>query len=186
MDNKITKWSVLEPLLQQDNLHLREISRILKKPHASLRKHLSSFEKEGIVRKEIKGRMTFYRINYSNSLIIDYLTIVEKERLVYKCKREPLINELVSFLHQYLKEENRALIFGSSVNDFKKANDIDLIITGKIDFEKKLIDFEKKFNLKVHLINVKDLNEIKEGLKIEVKKKHLIIQGSEEVIKWLV
>ncbi len=187
MVKKGTIWADLEPFINsREFLHLADLSRKLKKPHPTLRKHLLFFEKQGILTKEIKGRLTLYKLNFSNPLIIDYISLAEKEKLLEKCKNNLVLKELVDFLHKTLDEENKALIFGSSTENIKNANDIDLIITGKIKFKEKIKDFEKKFGLEIHLINVENLKGINEALKKEIIKKHLIVQGSEEIIKWLI
>ena len=187
MEIKSTIWSYLEPLLySKESLHLADISKKLNKPHTSVRKYLNFFEKQGVLIKDLKGRLTLYKFNYSFPLLVDYFVIVEKEKLIKKCKKDLLMNEVVYFLHKNLKEHNKALIFGSAVENANKANDIDLLITGKTNFEKNLEQFKKKFNVKIHLINVKKLKEVTEALKIEIIKKHIIVHGSEEIVKWLI
>ena len=182
MVNNITTLSVLEPLLfKQEWIHLAEISRELKMPHPTARIYLNDFEKEGVVIKQTKGKMTLYKLNYSNPLIIDYIILVEKNKLINKCSKEVLLKEIVSFLHAL---ENPSIIFGSASINLKNANDIDLIILG--DFDKpNFKEFEKKHSIKFHLINLKKLEEISLSLKEEIKKKHLIIQDSEKIIKWM-
>jgi hypothetical protein len=182
MVNNITIWSVLEPLLfKEEWTHLAEISRELKMPHSTARIYLNDFEKDGVVLKQIKGRLSLYKLNYSNPLIIDHLILVEKNKLIKKCSKEVLLKEIVSFLHEF---DNSAIIFGSASLDLKNANDIDLIIIG--EFEKgKFKDFERRHDIKFHLINLKKLEEINLGLKAEIKKKHLIIQDSDKIIKWM-
>ncbi len=92
------------------------------------------------------------------------------------------MKEIVDFLH---KLNNPIIMFGSAVDSVKKARDIDLLVIGKLN--KKEIEYlEGKLNLRFHLLNVKNLKEINETLKEEIKKKHLIIQGSEWLIKWLI
>ena len=185
MVKNITIWTLLEPLLySEEYLHLEEIARKLKKNHSSLRKYLNFFEKERILEKKIKGRLTMYKINYSNPHILNYLTLIEKERLIEKCKKDLLLNEVVNFLQSKLGDDNLGLIFGSAVLDAKKANDLDLLIKGKISFEKE--QFEKKFNVKFHIINVVNLSQVNESLKKEIKNKHLVVYGSEEMIRWLI
>ncbi len=182
MVNNITILSVLEPLLfKQEWTHLAEISREVKMPHPTARIYLNDFEKEGVVIKQSKGKMTLYQMNYDNPLIIDYLILVEKNKLIRKCSEEILLKEIVSFLHDL---NNSAIIFGSASINLKNANDIDLIIIG--DFDKHSFkEFEKKHGIKFHLINLKKLEEISSSLKQEIKKKHLIIQDSEKIIKWM-
>jgi len=182
MVNKQTIWTFLEPLMYAEEfIHLAEISRELKSPHATVRQYLNWFEKEGIVIKQIKGRLTIYKINYSNPLIIDYLILAEKNKLVRKFHNDLLMKEIVSFLHNI--NLDTIIIFGSSVKNTKSINDIDLVVIGKKETNFK--DFEKKFNVKFHIINVNKLEEINESLKKEIKKKHLIIENSEKVIKWM-
>ena len=187
MVEKITKWLYLEPLVyKQEFTHLTEISRNLKKNHSVVRQYLNLFEKDGILEKTRKGRLTMYKIKISFPLIIDYTAIVEKEKLINKCRKELVINELVDFLHKNLNEDSKALIFGSAAVDSKKANDIDLLVTGKTNLKKGIANFEKKFNVNIHIINANDLKSLNEGLRKEIMSKHLIIQGSEEIIKWLI
>ncbi len=182
MVKNITILSVLEPLLfKEEWIHLAEISRKLKMPHPTARIYLNNFEKEGVIIKQIKGRLTLYKLNYFNPLIIDYITLVEKNKLIKNCLNEIILKEITSFLN---KLTNTILIFGSASINIKKAKDIDLMIIGDFD-KQKFKDFEKKYNLKFHLINLKKLDEINQSLKEEIKKKHLIIQNSEEIIKWM-
>ncbi len=184
MVGKITKWSYLEPLLFSDEyIHLKEISRQLDKNHSVVRQYLNYFEKEGILRKKKQGRLTLYKINSSHPLIIDYLSIAEKEKLLERCRENLIINEVVSFLHKNI-QNNNVLIFGSTVNK-KKPNDIDILITDEFK-ENKIKEFEKKHNIEIHLINVENLENIKESLKKEIKSKHLLVSGTEEIIRWLI
>ena len=187
MVEKITIWSYLEPFLcTREILHLAEISRALRKNHSTVRKHLNFFEKQGILEKKIKGRLTMYVLKFSLPLIVDYLVLAEKEKLINRCKKDLLINEFVGFLHSNLSENNKAVIFGSSAIDSKGAKDIDLLVTGKTNAEEGISQFEKKFNVKIHLLNVTDLKSVSESLRKEIMAKHLIVQGSEEVVKWLI
>ena len=182
MVKNITNMSVLEPLLfKQEWTHLAEISRELKMPHPTARIYLNDFEKEGVVIKQIKGRLTLYKLNYSNPLIIDYLILVEKYKLIKKCSKEILLKEIVSFLHRL---NNLTIIFGSASVNLKNANDLDLIIIDGFD-KYNFKEFEKKHGVKFHLINLKKLEEITPSLKEEIKKKHLIVQDSEKIIKWM-
>lgn len=185
MVNNMSIWFVLEPLLYKpEYLHLADLSRQLKIPHATLRQYLNYFEKEGILVKQIKGRLTMYKFNYSNSLITDYLQIIEKEKLIEKCQKSLLLKEIVSFIHENLHDES-VLIFGSASQDIKKANDIDLLIVGKNNYKEKLKLLEKKLNIETHIINVNNFNEINIGLKNEIINKHLLINENEEFIRWM-
>jgi len=185
MVNKITKWLYLEPLTySQDYLHLEEISKKLKKNHSVVRQYLNFFEKQGIVTKKIKGRLTLYGLNLENPFFIDHIILIEIEKLIRKSQQDLIIREIAQFLKNRFPN-SKIIIFGSSVRDSKKSKDIDILITGDVDKE-KIKEIEKKINKKFHIINPENLKDIKDALKTEVKKNHLIIQGTEEVVKWLV
>ena len=98
--------------------------------------------------------------------------------------KDLLLRETVEYMHKNLKNCN-ILIFGSASVNIKKAEDIDILVIGKID-KKIFLDLEKKIGKKVHLINVPSFSEVNNSLKLEIKKKHLIILGVEEIVKWLV
>jgi DNA-binding transcriptional ArsR family regulator len=186
MDEKKTIWSYLEPFLySREHIHLADVSKRMGRPHSTVRKHLNLLERRGILTKSIKGRLTLYRLNPSSPCLVDYLVLAEKEKLISKSRRDLVIKELVSLLHDNLDEGSKALIFGSAIGDARKANDIDILATGKIGFGDKIKEFEKRFGVKIHLINVKNLKAVTPGLKAEIMKKHLIVQGSEEVVRWL-
>ncbi len=183
MVKKVSIWLTLEPLIySKEPKHLAEISKKLKKPHASVRRHLAVFENLGLVEKERKGRQTFYKLR-ETPLLTDYLTVVEKERLIEKCKKDFILKDIVEYFHKTC--HNDVLIFGSAVESVGKANDVDVLIVGKFKRE-KLKSLEDKLNLKFHVINVRSLDEVGETLKKEIMNKHLIVQGSERLIKWLI
>ena len=186
MVNKLTTLYVLEPFLikPHEQIHLAEIALALNRPHPTIRQHLALLEKDGILKKNRKGKLSLYSLNFDNPSIVHYLTIAEKNVLIQKCKNDLLLKELLHTLHTALTENNKALIFGSATQLLKKANDIDLLITGKISKE-KIEEFSNKFNTQVHLINTEKLKDITQALKEEILKKHLLIQGSEEILRWL-
>lgn len=183
MVNKLTIWSFLEPLLySQEFLHLAEISRELKSPHVTVRKHLNEFEKQGIVIKKIKGRLTMYKLNYVNPIILDYLVLAEKDRLIRKCQDSLILKEVATLLHEF--ENKEIIVFGSVTENIKKANDFDVLIIGD-EAKDKIKEFEKKFNIKLHIIDLESLEQVNKSLKEEIIKKHLIINGSENIVKWM-
>ncbi len=181
MVRKVSMWLILEPLLFSESKHLSEISREVGKSHVIVKKYLDIFEKNGIIEKKKIGRQIFYKFR-ENPLIIDYFTIIEKERLIKRCNEDLVLKDIVEFFHSL---DNPVIIFGSAVNSVNDAEDIDIIVVGNFD-KKKIEVLEEKLNIKFHLISVKNLKEINKTLKEEIRKKHLIINGSERVIKWLI
>jgi predicted nucleotidyltransferase len=173
------KYLSLVPLLySKDDIHLAELSRILNIPHVTLRLYYNEFEKQGFLIKKIRGRLTTYKINYNIPNIIDLITIVEKEKVLYRCKNL-ILKEIVNFLHNFSKE---VIIFGSAVSS-DKYEDIDILVSGKINKE-EMKYFEKRIGKRFHVIN-SDIENIKLALKEEIIKNHLIINNSETIIKWM-
>lgn len=184
MVKKITKteYSYLEPFLTtREELHLLEIARRLKENHATVRKYLNDFEEQGILKKISKGKMTLYSLNLDSEILIEVLVLAEKDKLLRKIKSNLILQELVFELH---KTTNKTLlIFGSACENFKNFNDIDILtLDKKLDLKK----LEKKFGFDFHVNYVSSLKSISETMKKEILKKHLIINNSEEVVKWLV
>jgi len=181
---KLTMLEALEPFLNnpKEKLHLAEIARKLKSPHPTVRQWLNHLEKKGVLKKQFQGRQTQYSLNLEHRLIIDYLCIAEKSRLVNRCEKEPLLKELVYFLHNHFRKH--VLIFGSAAESLPGAKDIDILVVGRDD-SKIFRKFSGKINKEIHLINVDSLDKISNALRHEVIKKHLIISGAEEFIKWM-
>lgn len=187
MVKKITIIRALEPFLSRpkQQLHLADISRIIREPHPTVRQWLNSLYREGILLREYKGRLTLYALNLINYNILSYLVIAEKNRLISKCGISLSLKELANSLAENLDESSMCLIFGSASEDFEKAGDIDLLIIGKTD-QNKLRNACSRLNKELHIINVAKLSAVSKALKEEIIKKHLIIQGSEPIIRWLV
>lgn len=187
MVKKITITSALEPFLSKpkERLHLAAISKEIREPHPTVRQWLNALEKLGVLKKAFQGRLTLYSLNFENQNLIDYLVIAEKNRLIKRCDEELVLKELVYHLHILLEENTKAVIFGSATDSLKTAGDIDLLVAGKIN-EKAITNFSKKFNKELHLICVRNLNGVSKSLKIEIIKKHLIIKGSEDIVRWMI
>jgi len=183
MVDKVTKWLYLEPLLFCDDwVHLSEISKRLGKNHSVVRQYLGEFEKQGFVKKLQRGRMSMYRINLDSPFIVDVFVLVEKERLLSRGK-DLIVKEVVGFLHGNF-EKSDVIIFGSFVDNPRKANDVDILVVG--NSKVKFNGLGKNINKKVHLVSVKDLGKISDVLREEIRKGHLIVQGSEKVVRWLI
>lgn len=186
METKQTKWFFLIPFLNKEfPVYLSEISRELKKSHTLVRRYLLNFEKEGILNKKTRGRQTDYSINKDNPLILDTLVLAEKENLIFYSNKSTLIKETIEKVHE--ATDATCLLFGSFVTDPKNSNDIDLLFVGNLTKKevRELKNLEKFLNKKFHLIKVSSLKEVNETLKKEILKKHLIINNSEKILKWL-
>ena len=181
----VKKLTILEPFLSMpfEKLHLAEISREINEPHPTARQWLNALEKQGVLRKEHKGRLTLYSLNLNNPNITDHLVMSEKNKLIKKCAKWLVLGEIASWIGKNTKENDKALIFGSAAEEFNKANDVDILIAGKNP--KGLKDFAKKFNKELHIIHVNSLEKVSGALKAEIIAKHLLIKGSEDFLRWM-
>lgn len=179
----MTNWAYLEPLAyEREFVHLSKISRALGKNHTVVRQYLNYFEKQGTVKKKNVGKMTLYSLSENHSLIVQVISLIEKEKLIKKCD-SLILKEVVEFIGSYRGVS--VLIFGSFVDNPKKAEDVDILIVG----QKENYNFRKledKINKKVHLITAENFDEVDSALKEEIRKKHLILNNVEEAVKWLI
>ena len=176
----------LEPFLTRphEKLHLAEISRLLNEPHPTVRQWLNSLEKKGVLKKSNQGRLTLYSLNMENPSIVNYLIIAEKNKIIRKCEQWLVLGEIVNHIIANFNENIKVLIFGSAAESFNSANDIDMLIVGKQDL-KGLSNISKRLNKRIHPIKINNLNKVSKALRSEIIKKHLLIKGSEDFVKWL-
>jgi DNA-binding transcriptional ArsR family regulator len=186
MVKELTTVQALLPFLSKpkEELHLAFIAKDLGENHTNIRLWLAHLEERGIVRKSYKGRLTLFALNYDHELLLEFLVVAEKMKLINRAEEDLLLKELLSFLHGTLFENTKAILFGSAVFSFKDASDIDILLTGKYD-QKAFYAFSKKINKQIHIIPVKALQDISASLKTEIIKKHFILKGSEDIVRWL-
>ena len=186
MVKKVTIINALDPFLSRPNqeLHLAEISRIIKEPHPTARQWLNDLQRKGVLLRGYKGRLTLYKLDLNNHSIVSHMVIAEKDRLIRNCEKSLLLKELTNNLIPILDEHTLCLIFGSASEDLEKAGDIDILIVGKVD-ESKIKHISSRLNKELHMINVSSLSKISKTLKEEIIKKHLLIQGSESILRWM-
>lgn len=138
--------------------YLIEISKKVKKAHTSVKKHLETLKKAGIITEttEKKGKRTFplYQANLDNKEYRHYKKIRNLEK----------INDLAQFLNDELMPKN-IILFGSYARGEDIENsDIDLFLECK---ERKinLKRFEKLLNKKIQLHFKANFNEYSNELK---------------------
>lgn len=183
MVNKLTHYFILEPFLTRlhDELHLAELSKLLGEPHVTVRLWLNELVSKGVLTRRTKGRLTLYSLRREQQNIIEYLTIAEKHKLIRRCEQDLVLREFVHVLVHNVR--SMSVIFGSAAES-AKANDIDLLLIGKADTS-QFKDIAKRLNVGLHCVIIKRLDDVSAALKVEIGKKHLIIKGSEEVLRWL-
>jgi hypothetical protein len=172
----VSFYTYLEIYLDDLNkaVSLGEFETRLKKPHQTIKQHLSKLVLEKVLIESKKGRFVFYSLNKSNPFLVEYLSVCEKERL-FDFLKDTLFFRLYQQVSPFLNA-NKVLIFGSATES-KKYQDIDILIISK---DKKIIsalkDFEKTYSVKLHIVQTEEKN-LTESLIKEVKKKHIIFSG---------
>jgi predicted nucleotidyltransferase len=173
----VNLYTYLEMFLDDlsKQINLSEFENYFKKPHQTIKKHLTKLVNSNILIETKKNKFLFYKLNLEYKLTKEYLIICEKERLINFLKKEILFSRLYGLLSDFFITSN-CLVFGSSVKN-KDYNDIDLLILSKDNNIKKVIKkFQEIYSIKIHLIltNEKELN--KTFLK-ELKNNHIIFNN---------
>jgi hypothetical protein len=183
MVNLLTNVQAMLPFLERlhEPMHLEEISRQLGSPHATVRLWLNRLVEKGVLRRSNRGRLTEYSLNRDSPIILHYLVVAEKLRLINACERDLVLKE---FVHRMEAEPGILLIFGSAAVNSGDANDYDILMIGKHDTH-GMTEQAKRLDKEAHIISVARLDKISKTLKHEIMKKHLIVNGSEEVLIWL-
>ncbi|MFH1073264.1 MAG: helix-turn-helix domain-containing protein [Nanoarchaeota archaeon] len=180
----VNELTILRPFLTrpEESLHLAELSRLTKIPHPTARLHLAALERKGIVQKSHKGRLTLYALSKTNPLLADYLTLAEKRVFIEKCEANPVFCQMISELKSIFSG-TCLIVFGSASQSFKKSSDIDLLVIGKMNTDNAR-KIGERYNKPAHLVIAK-LEDITVGMKLEILRKHLIVEATSDVLRWL-
>lgn len=171
---------ILLPFLScpKESLHQSDICKIIKKPVSTTRRKLLILEKEGVLQKTRKGRLTLYSLNFNSTNLFNYLVMSERTKILQKDLH------LREFIDEVTKKySNDMLIFGSAAENFRSAQDIDILIIGKADVV-QLMTMIKNIGKEPHILKT-TYKEISAALKKEIIKKHLIITNTENMVRWL-
>lgn len=187
MVKKITKTKIIQLYLNNygKSYYLRELASLLGKPHQTIKPYVEKLVKDKILIKIERKNLIEFKLNFKNPELCDYLVIAEKEKLLDRLKEDTLLRQLFKELSPYFMK-NCFVIFGSAVKKLQKGSDIDLLIIGRKDIEKITKRFENIYNKKIHLAKISNLNEISLAFLKEIYKKHLIINKTEDLIRFLV
>jgi len=185
MVRKITKNQVLAQFVSDygKRYYLREIARLLKKPHQTIKPYVEKLAKEKILIKNERENLVEYGLNFKSKQIYDYLVIAEKERLIERLEEDALLKVLFEKL-SYFFTNNSFIVFGSAVGQTKKESDIDLLVVGKSNINNVLREFEEIYDKKVHRVQVYNLSKLTGALTKEIYKKHLILNNTEQIIRF--
>ncbi len=185
MVKKITSSKIVSLFLNDYGVryYLRELADLLGKPHQSLKPYIEELIKESVLIKTQRKNLTEFSLNFKNHKIFDYLAIAEKEIAMEKTKEEAVLRILCEKISPYFSK-NTFVIFGSAVKKINKNSDIDLLMVGKANADKIIEEFQKIYNKKIHKIQINSLKELNETLLKEIYKKHLILNNTEQVVRF--
>ncbi len=150
-------------------------------------KILKRLEQDGVVVSKAAGKAVFYRLNFSNDYLKDYLKFVLRREA--ECS-SAYIKRWVREVKK-LKNADIAILFGSVIKKEKGANDIDvLLVTNQSRFErlKKEVRELNKINEKnIHPVyqSSKDLQNsiLKQDKVILDALKGIVVFGEEKLIE---
>jgi predicted nucleotidyltransferase len=143
-------------------ISLSEFETLFKLPHQRVKRHLEPLVDDKVLIIDKRERFLFYKLNLKNPLLLDYISIAEKERL-FEFLEKPLFRRL----HHALAGVDDALLFGSAATG--RYSDIDILSTA--DISRQISLFEKTYSVKLHFVRAKSLSN---AFIEELRKKHII------------
>jgi len=169
MLNKYNRYKLLRLFLDSptESFRLREIARLTKISPPSVINYLKEFEKEGLIKKQIKREIPFYTSIRDNPNFILY----KKISILFELNDSGLID----YLWDKLSPEVIILYGSFSKGESIENSDIDLFILGK-DKNIELTNFERKLNKKIHILSNESIKEIPSELKNNILN-GLILKG---------
>lgn len=140
--SKIRQKIVLLFIYNPEKAHyINEIARMVKTSAGTAQRELERLLKSGLLSKEKKANLVYFRLNTDNPLLGDIKNIVDKTIGLELILRQEL---------QAAAGIDFAFLFGSYVKgDFKPDSDIDLYVVGEIS-EDNLYKWIKKAEEKIH------------------------------------
>ena len=185
MVKKITYSKIIGLFLEDYSrkVYLGEAADELKKPHQTVKPYIKELVRKNILSEKKHGKFLEYALNFKNKLVYDYLTIAEKEKTQEFIEDSPLAGILYEKLSSFF-ENSTFIIFGSSVKGMKKGNDLDLFVVGK-NIKEEIKEFQDVYSKKIHLIHAKTLKEVSITFIKEIYKKHIILNNTEAVLRFI-
>ncbi|MBU4502495.1 MAG: nucleotidyltransferase domain-containing protein [Nanoarchaeota archaeon] len=185
MVRKFTLINVIRVYLNDygKRFYLRELADLLNKPHQTIKPYVEELVKEGVLVKSERRNIVEYNLNFKDKRVYDYLVTAEKEALLERLRKDTYLKILFEKLSVFF-EKNTFVIFGSAGDRLQKGSDIDLLVIGTKNVTKALEDYEDIYNKKIHKIEVRDKNKLTMTLVKEIYKKHLILNNTEEIIRF--
>ena len=139
-----TNLTILAPFFEEPNreFSIRELSRILKINHTTIRMHLNHLKKEGHLSLRKQGIYTFYRLTENKKTI--------NIKLYYNLEKIRKSGIIEDFEREYALPT--IVIFGSYAKARDNQNsDIDICLISNINKEFKAEKYEKELHRKVSI-----------------------------------
>lgn len=172
---KLLTYSFTHP---DEQYYVREISAIIDDDPGNLSRELRKLEEEGLYASTVKGKEKFYSLNKNYPLFSELKTIISKTEGV-----EGSLKDLVS---RY-KDVSCAFIYGSyAKNKENKTSDIDLVVVGKLAYDKFTRDIrnlESRLNREINFTYYSEEEFVAEKrkkggfLNLVVKHQNIILKG---------
>ena len=145
---------------------IKEISRKIKLAPTSVRVHIKTLKKEGIIIEKEASPFNGLVANLDSSKFIFYKRASNLFSLFNL--REAIINSIAP---------SAIILFGSySMGEDTEDSDIDFIVLRKTKKEINIQEFEKSLNRKIHITYLNNINELDVNVK-ENAKRGVIIYG---------
>ena len=158
-------------LLRKQQTHLREMAKVLKTNHTTIRRKAQELSKENVIDYKKEGKNSVYFIKKTIEAKRK-VYIAEQYAVLQALRRYPELRQIIRKIDQD-KRIKLAILFGSYAKaKAKKASDLDLFIeTTNKDLKKEMERMDEKISLKIGKYN-------KENLVIkEIEKNHVILKG---------
>jgi predicted nucleotidyltransferase len=150
---KVLGYFFLNP---HEQLYTNEIAKNLNLDKRNLVKKLKEFEKDGLLKKTVRGNMKLYSINDKYPLFNEYKKIILSTAGI-----EGALRQMLAGFPDVLE----AYLYGSYARNAMDANsDIDLLVVGGhsvLALQRKLTALQKSLGREINVVNM-DPNEFKE------------------------
>lgn len=177
--------------------HLRELARELEINHASLRPHLDSLKKKGIIKEKEQGRNKVFSLNHNSDLLPYYLIQAEADRTAEFIENNSTIRSFWKNFRDKVPDEvmgaiETMVLFGSFAKGTEgKESDIDLFLSAPEKPSEKVAEICKKLEAvtgrTIELEETRSLRNLlahqRAGSFGEIIHNHFILLGIEEFVR---
>ena len=176
--------------------HLRELARKLDMDHTSVRPHLDSLKKKGVIKEEKQGRNKVFSLNQKSDLLPYYLTQAEADRTAEYLENNNTIRAFWKNFRdkvkpQLMREIETLVLFGSfAKGSEEKGSDIDLFLAAPEKASSEIMGIcEKLESVTGRDIEIEQTSELQNlivhkdpGTFGEIISNHVVLLGIEKFV----